>query len=191
MRGPLFVDPLRVSTITGGGSEARMLPRPRITPVRVNLPPNQDVVRVVSSYITCRAHRRQGVFLFFFSSPLPIPAKKIVFRAEKKSVRNEAKKREEGRTRNVPSDLEYRVNSDSRSCVHWRRIEGRKRESKDCEQLWNTCDDVGIVALGLSQVPRRSIRWALNGTSSGARGIFASLHTFDRDSPRWQLASNF
>lgn len=106
VRGPLFVDPLRVSTITGGGSEARMLPRPRITPVRVNLPPNQDVVRVVSSYITCRAHRRQGVFLFFFSSPLPIPAKKIVFRAEKKSVRNEAKKREEERrTRNVPSDL--------------------------------------------------------------------------------------
>lgn len=58
----LFVDPLRVSTITGGGSEARMLLRPRITPVRVNLPPNQDVVRVASSYISCRAYRRE-IFL--------------------------------------------------------------------------------------------------------------------------------
>lgn len=54
----LLVDPLRVSTIRGGGSEARMLPRPRISPVRVNLPPNQDVVRVASLYIPCRVHRR-------------------------------------------------------------------------------------------------------------------------------------
>lgn len=53
----LFVDPLRVSTITGGGSEARMLPRPTISPVRVNLPPNQDVVRVdASSSLRCRVH---------------------------------------------------------------------------------------------------------------------------------------
>lgn len=36
-------NPLRASVVTGGGSETRMLPRPRISPVRVNLPPKQDV----------------------------------------------------------------------------------------------------------------------------------------------------
>ena len=59
MRGPCSWTLCAFSTITGGGSEARMLPRPRITPVRVNLPPNQDVVRAVSSYIPCRAYRRE------------------------------------------------------------------------------------------------------------------------------------
>lgn len=39
----LSVGPLRASIVTGGGSETRMLPRPRISPVRVNLPPKQDV----------------------------------------------------------------------------------------------------------------------------------------------------
>lgn len=38
----------------------RMLPRPRISPVRVNLPPNQDVVRVASPYIPCRVHSREN-----------------------------------------------------------------------------------------------------------------------------------
>lgn len=48
------VDPLRASIVTGGGSEARMLLRPRISPVRVNLPPKQDVVRAVMLYTMSR-----------------------------------------------------------------------------------------------------------------------------------------